>query len=33
LDSQDGRLSACIDRVGFYLNTESFDAAWEDEQE
>ena len=33
LDSQDGRLSACVDRVWFYLNTESFNAAWEDEQE
>lgn len=33
LNNDAGRLLACNDRVGFYLNTESFNAEWDVEQE
>ena len=33
LNNDAGRLLACNDRVGFYLNTETFNAEWDVEQE
>ena len=33
LETEEGRLVACNDRVGFYLNTNMFTATWSNEQE
>ena len=33
LDNNIGRLLACNDKVGFYLNTNTFNAEWDEESE
>jgi len=33
LDNDAGRLLACTDKVGFYLNTNTFNAEWDEESE
>jgi hypothetical protein len=33
LETELGRIEACADRVGFYLNTNNYDISWEEESE